>query len=273
MVIKKIHKQQIDGVGTGNAGGGGVLPLPEALASLKAGIKSPVHLGKKIRVDGIIGIEKKVGFKVTVMEVDEGPVEDVALVPNILIVFKDGGPCFFRFFNGPVRAVIGQDKDLIGLIRIVKLAQGFYALADDRLLIPSRDKDGKFVEDLGLGIGFFLAEKVQADDKKIESIEVDKDEEDIKNSFKNRHSFSLDPMDWIPNDCSIFVVLVYLFVLLLSNVICRSFSSVLRYNTGGRKIISTHLQEGGKRFETKIMEGPHREVESDAGPGRQHSLS
>lgn len=160
MVIKKIHKQQIDGVGTGNAGGGGVLPLPEALASLKAGIQSPVHLGKKIRVDGIIGIEKKVGFKVTVMEVDEGPVEDVALVPNILIVFKDGGPCFFRFFNGPVRAVIGQDKDLIGLIRIVKLAQGFYALADDRLLIPSRDKNGKFMEDLGFRVSFSSAEKI-----------------------------------------------------------------------------------------------------------------
>ena len=120
MIIKKVDKQEIDGMGTGDIGGGGILPFPETLAGLAAGIQNTIHLCKEIRIYGIVSIKKKVGFKVTVMKIDKGSVKDIALVANIIIVFKDGGPCLFRFFNRSVTAIISKDKDFIGIIRIGK---------------------------------------------------------------------------------------------------------------------------------------------------------
>ena len=63
------------------------------------------------------------------------------------------------------------------------------------------------MKDIGFRVDFFPTKKIEADDCKIESIEVHEDEKNIHNCFENRHTFSLNLMK--PDGRLIFVSYFY----------------------------------------------------------------
>ena len=172
-----------------------ILRVHVALDDLVALAEAVVHLHEELRVYEVVGIEDADGIVLLVHleQAVEHPLERIALaLLRRMRAHVDERTCLLGNLCRVVCAVVGDDVDVIHVLRIVELLEVLDELADDGVLVVCRDDKCKRLA-RRLDLDLFLApHAAEADDEEIEREEEDQDlhwhHDDVKRMCEQKQS-------------------------------------------------------------------------------------